>query len=71
MTTDKKVRLLTDVRQAVRALCQLLDGGHDLSQLLTFSQTNVELLRDSSYDTLAGLAILDAMLTSEIGTDNL
>ena len=71
MTTDKKVRLLTDVRQAMRALGQILDGGHDLSQLLTFSTANVARLRESSFTALAGLAFLDSVLTSEVGTDNL
>jgi hypothetical protein len=71
MITDQKKRLLKDVREAERALGRILDGGHDLSQLLTFSVTNAKRLHDSSLEALSGLAALNALLTSEIGTDNL
>lgn len=70
MTTEDKKKLLADVRSATRALGRVLDGGHDLNQLTTFSK-NLELLRNDSTSTLAGLAMLDALLVSEIGTDNL
>ena len=71
MNTEKKKTLLRDVRNASRALGQILDGGHDLSQLLTFSTASAEILRDSSLTALCGLSLLDALLTAEIGTDNL
>lgn len=71
MNTKQKINLLTDVRNARRALGRILDGGHDLSQLLTFSMSSAERLREDSMTALAGLAMLDALLTSEIGTDNL
>jgi hypothetical protein len=71
MNTEKKKALLADVRNACRALGRILDGGHDLSQLLTFSTASAETLRDSSLTALCGLALLDALLISEIGTDNL
>ena len=71
MNTKQKIKLLTDVRNACRSLGRLLDGGHDLSQLLTFHTESADRLRDSSMTALAGLVMLDASLTSEIGTDNL
>jgi hypothetical protein len=71
MTTKKKKALLADVRDAHGALGRILDGGHDLTQLLTFSTANAKTLRDDSLSALCGLAVLDALLTSEIGTDNL
>jgi hypothetical protein len=71
MNTNQKKRLLWDVRQAAHALGRILDGGHDLSQLLTFSMASAKRLHESNLEALAGLAALDALLTSEIGTDNL
>jgi hypothetical protein len=71
MEADKKKALLVDVRNAFHALGRILDGGHDLYQLKTFSHTSIETLRDSCMTALAGLALLDALLVSEIGTDNL
>jgi len=71
MTIEKKKALLADVREASRALGRILDGGHDLSQLLRFSAANAKTLRDDSLAALCGLGMLDALLTSEIGTDNL
>lgn len=71
MNTEKKKALLKDVRDARRALGRILDGGHDLSQLLTFPTSHAETLRDSSLTALCGLGVLDTLLTSEIGTDNL
>ena len=71
MNTQQKKALLLDVRNASRALGRILDGGHDLSQLLTFPTESTEILRDSSLTAMAGLALLDALLMSEIGTDNL
>ena len=71
MNTEKKKALLKDVRNASRALGRILDGGHDLSQLLTFSTKSAKILEDSSLTALCGLTMLDALLVSEIGTDNL
>lgn len=71
MNTDSKKKLLTDVSNASRALGRIFDGGHDLSQLLTFPIASADLLRDSSLSAMCGLAILKALLISEIGTDNL
>ena len=71
MNTEKKKRLLADTRNAIRALGRMLDNEHDLSQLLTFSTKSEDILRESSFICLAGLALLDDTLTREIGTDNL
>jgi hypothetical protein len=67
MNTEKKKALLADVRDASRALGRIVDGGHDLSLSADFEKQ----LRDSCLAAMAGLAILDARLLSEIGTDNL
>jgi hypothetical protein len=71
MNTEKKKRLLADTRNAIRALGRMLDNEHDLSQLLTFSTKSEDILRESSFTCLAGLALLDDTLTRGIGTDNL
>jgi hypothetical protein len=71
MTTEQKKALLADVRDAHRALGRVLDGGHDLSQLLTFPTSDAETLRDSSLTALCKLAVLDELLASQVGTDNL
>lgn len=71
MNTEKKKALLADVRDAGRALGRILDGGHDLNQLLSFPASSAEMLRESSLTASAGLSLLAALLTSEIGTDNL
>jgi hypothetical protein len=71
MNTEEKKNLLADVRDACRALGQILDGGHDLSGLSTFPRGNVATLRDQSMGALGGLCLLEALLVSEIGTDNL
>lgn len=71
MNTQQKKALLTDVIAASRALGRIDDGPHDLSQLLTFPTTNTEMLGRSCLEAMAGLAVLAALLTSEIGTDNL
>jgi hypothetical protein len=71
MNTEKKKALLADVRDARRALGRILDGDHDLSQLLRFSTASAKTLRDDSIAASCGLAMLDVLLTSEIGTDNL
>ncbi|HWF46588.1 MAG TPA: hypothetical protein VG168_06265 [Bryobacteraceae bacterium] len=68
MTTEKKKALLADVRDAGRALGRVLDGGHDLSH---FSPAYVTTLREQSLGAMAGLSLLEAKLTAEIGTDNL
>ena len=70
MNTGKKKALLADVRNATRALGRVLDC-HDLSQLLTLPMAHADTLRDSSMTALAGLVMLDELLISEIGTDNL
>jgi hypothetical protein len=71
MTTEQKKALLADVRDAHRALGRVLDGGHNLNQLSAFPAASAETLRDSNLTALCGLAMLDTVLTSEIGTDNL
>jgi hypothetical protein len=71
MTTEKKKALLRDVREASRALGRILDGGHDLNQLSRFPASNVKTLEDCSLTAMAGLSLLEAQLTAEIGTDNL
>jgi hypothetical protein len=71
MNTEKKKRLLADVRNAIRALGRMLDNDYDLSQILTFTTKSEEILRESSFTCLAGLALLDDTLIREIGTDNL
>jgi hypothetical protein len=71
MNTEKKKMLLADTRNAIRALGRMLDSEYDLSQILTFTVKSEELLRESSFTLLAGLALLDDTLTREIGTDNL
>jgi hypothetical protein len=71
MTTEKKKALLADAQQAARALGRILDGGHDLSQLLTFPASHAETLKASSLTAMCGLSLLEARLTAEIGTDNL
>ena len=71
MNADQKKRLLKDTNNAMRALGQILDGGHDLSQLLTFSTASADLLRKDSLAAMSGLAVLGALLQSEIGADNL
>lgn len=68
MTTEKKKALLTDAHAAIRALGRILDGPHDLSQL---SPAYVSTLKDQSLGAMAGLSLLEAQLTAEIGTDNL
>jgi hypothetical protein len=71
MNTEKKKRLLADTRNAIRAIGRMLDNDYDLSQILTFTVKSEELLRESSFNLLAGLALLDDTLAREIGTDNL
>jgi hypothetical protein len=71
MTTEKKKALLTDVRDANRALGRILDGGHDLNQLATFPASSVKALDEVCLSAMAGLTMLDQLLTAEIGTDNL
>jgi len=62
MNLEQKQKLLADVRRASRALGQIVDGGHDLSRLPSFNAANAERLKASSLDTLAGLALLEAIL---------
>jgi hypothetical protein len=71
MNTEQKRALREDALAASRALGRILDGGHDLSQLLTFPTACAETLRGSCLDAMCGLSLLEARLTSEIGTDNL
>ena len=68
MTTEKKKALLVDAHDAILALGRILDGGHDLNQL---SPAYVSTLKDQSLGAMAGLSLLEAQLTAEIGTDNL
>jgi hypothetical protein len=72
MTTEQKKALLADVSQALRALGRIDDGPHThyIEQIPRFSQ-NVKMLRDDCLATMAALALLQAMLVTEIGTDNL
>jgi hypothetical protein len=72
MTTEQKKALLTDVSQALRALGRIDDGPHTrcIEQIPRFAH-NVERLRDGCLNVMAGLSLLQAMLESEIGTDNL
>jgi hypothetical protein len=71
MNTEKKKKLLADVRRACTALGQILDGGHDFTRLRSFPASSVAILLDGTHTALAGLATLETRLTAEIGTDNL
>ena len=71
MNAEQKKKLLADVQKAMHALGQILDGGHDLSQLPTFSKANAATLRDQSFGAMAGLGLLEAVLLSEIETAKL
>jgi len=62
MNTEQKKKLLADVQKAAHALGQVLDGGHDLSQLPTFSAANAAMLRDDCLKALGGLGVLEALL---------
>jgi len=66
MTTEQKKKLLADVRSAAHALGQIVDGGHDFSRLPSFNAASVERLKASSLDTLAGLALLEAVLEDSL-----
>lgn len=69
MNTKEKKALLKDVQNASHALGRIEDGPHDLSQLL--SEASVEMLRNRCLGAMAGLAQLAALITAQIGTDNL
>ena len=71
MNTEQKKALLRDVQSATRALGRIEDGPHDLSQVHRFPKANVDTLRNDCLGAMAGLAVLAAILTEEIGTDNL
>jgi hypothetical protein len=63
MTTDEKIRLIADLRDAGRALGRILDGGH--------KPEATQLLRDDCCDALASLSMTEIRLVGEVGTDNL
>lgn len=70
MKIEDKKALLADVWAAVHALGRIDDGPHDYRRVPRFS-TCVRIFEKDCLGTMAGLALLAALLESEIGTDNL
>lgn len=66
MNTELKKALRADAYKALRALGQLDDGPHEYGLARWCPH-----LHNSIFDAMAGLSILIAQLTEQIGTDNL
>jgi hypothetical protein len=64
MTTEEKLKLLSDVRTAIHALGRILDGGHHETE-------RTEPLYTDCMGALASLTMLELGIVAEVGTDNI
>ena len=64
MSTEEKIRLITDVRAAIYALGRILDGGHHEIE-------KSEPLYTECMAALSTLTMMELGLVEQVGTDSL